>query len=99
VILKTANSVYEVDTEAKRFRVVASRRANTGTPTLGRWQQFDSMTPAERGRRVRFSWVAAENGRHARIGFVDTSPVTAVEDEGATERVRSHRRRPHFTPR
>jgi hypothetical protein len=78
VILKTGNSVYEVDTEARQFRLVGRADGANGTPTIGRWQHFDFMSPAQPGERVRFSWLADEQGRSARIGYVETSPVTAV---------------------
>ena len=54
-------------------------RPGAGDITIGRWQHFDFMTPAEPGERVRFAWLADEQGRVARIGFVDTSPLVAVD--------------------
>ena len=77
MILKTDNSVYEVDTDAKRFRRVGDSNGDA-TLTLGRWQRFDFMTPVEPGHPVRFSWLADDRGRVARIGFVETSPLTSV---------------------
>jgi hypothetical protein len=79
MILKTGNSVYEVDTEAKQFRLVGRNDNQAGNITMGRWQHFDFMTPAEPGERVRFAWLADEQGRVARIGFIDTSPLVAVD--------------------
>ena len=78
MILKTGNSVYEVDTDEKRFRLVGKTAPQGGSITIGRWQHFDFMTPAETGERVRFTWLADEHGRVARIRFIETSPVTAV---------------------
>jgi len=78
VILKTGNSVYEVDTDEKRFRLVGKKGEEGASITIGRWQHFDFMTPAQAGERVRFAWVADESGRVARIRFIETSPVTAV---------------------
>lgn len=76
MILKTGNSVYEVDTEAKRFRLIDT--AHSRARATAGWQRFDYMTPPKPGERVRFSWIAGERGRAARIKFVDTSPVKAV---------------------
>jgi hypothetical protein len=70
VIVETANSTYEVDTAAKRFRKAAERD----------WHGFEHMTPARPGRPVRFSWISDESGRSVRIGYYETSPVTAVVD-------------------
>ena len=78
MILKTGNSVYEVDTQAKRFRLVGKTDAKAPSITLGRWQHFDFMTPVEPGERVRFAWLAEKRDRAARIGFIDTSPLVAV---------------------
>ena len=79
MILKTGNSVYEVDEDEKRFRLVGRNAPGAGDITIGRWQHFDFMTPAEPGERVRFAWLADEQGRVARIGFIDTSPLVAVD--------------------
>ena len=79
MILKTGNSVYEVDEDEKRFRLVGRADPAAADITIGRWQHFDFMTPAEPGERVRFAWLADEQGRVARIGFIDTSPLVAVD--------------------
>jgi hypothetical protein len=78
VILRTGNSVYEVDTHAKRFRLVGKTDSKAPSITIGRWQHFDFMTRVEPGERVRFAWLAEKHDRAARIGFVDTSPLVAV---------------------
>src|SRR5437588_497540 len=47
MILKTGNSVYEVDEDEKRFRLVGRNAPGAGDITIGRWQHCDFMTPAE----------------------------------------------------
>ena len=78
MILKTGNSVYEVDEQEKRFRLVGRTDPAAANITIGRWQHFDFMTPVEPGERVRFAWLAEKRDRAARIGFIDTSPLVAV---------------------
>jgi hypothetical protein len=78
MIFETANSMYEVQERDKRFRRIHDSGAAHERLPLGRWYQYQRMSPVQIGEPVRFLWLLGEEGGVSRIGLWATGPVVSV---------------------
>jgi hypothetical protein len=78
MIFETANSIYEVQEHAKRFRRIHESAASHQHMPIGRWYRFQRMSPVAIGEPVRFLWLLGEGGGLSRIGLWATSAVVAI---------------------
>jgi len=78
MIFETANSIYEVHEEKRRFRRIHESDADHQHLPLGRWYRYQRMSPVVVGEPVRFLWLLGEEGAHSRIGLWATGPVMSV---------------------
>lgn len=73
MIVRTRDSVYEVQEDAKLFR-----RLDASAPDDASWDSYDRLGPVKTGEPARFFVVHGERGRVLHFRVVTTSPVVEV---------------------
>lgn len=86
MIIKTANSIYEINTRSQRFRRIHGGSA-ASTPPMGEWQSYERISPIQVGEPVRFFWMKQGDPTLSVMGFWATSPLVEIltDDEPAVD--------------
>lgn len=82
MIVRTQNSVYEVQAETRQFRRLSAGKATGRDPEA--WSAYSMVGPIEPGQPMRFFRAGEDRGRASRFGIVVTTPVVEVLDENPT---------------
>lgn len=79
MIIKTLNSVYEVQRGEGLFRRVGGA-PRQDAPPIGVWRAFERMSPVVAGRPLRFFSLSGKSRRLSTLQTLTTSPVVGIID-------------------